>query len=75
MTSAVLGRLNIAAIAALSSATAAGAIPPKYTLAAVVLMAVLQSFLHPIQQSTSDNQAAAIAVDINQQVGKGATKT
>ena len=66
MTSALWGRINLALIAGLVALMGTGGIPPKYGMYVVAVLAALQSLTHKVTQSTSDNQAAEVAVTSNQ---------
>ena len=61
--SAWMSRICFAITTGIGTATAAGAIPPKYAVWCLVATAMIQAFQHPINQSTNDNKAASAAVE------------
>lgn len=67
-TSAWISRICFALTTGIGTATAAGAIPPKYAVWCLVATSMIQAFQHPVQQSTEDNRAAASAVEASKTV-------
>ena len=66
VTSAWISRICFAITTGIGTATALGAIPPRYAVWCVIATAMIQAFQHPVQQSTNDNRVASSAVAVNQ---------
>ena len=61
-TSSAFGRIILLLTLLLGAALTQGVIPAKYAAYAAVVLAALQSFQHPVQQSTGDNTVAVAAI-------------